>query len=232
MPMNEEGRPRGIAFITYTSKAGVDAALKFDGDDYGGRTLRVNIAAAKGKGDKGKGKGDKGKGKGNREFEVFVKGFANDTEDDALRKMFEKCGDIETLRVPRWDDGGAKGMGFVCFKDQDAVDKALKLNGNTLGESELLVEKAGQGKGDKGKGKGKDGKGDKGKGKGKDGKGKKGKGKATTQQTAARDGSMVESTGKKQTFNDSDDDDEDEAPPPPKKAKKKAPVEEDDDDDE
>ena len=34
-PMNEEGRPRGIAFAKYTSKAGVEAALKFDNSDSG-----------------------------------------------------------------------------------------------------------------------------------------------------------------------------------------------------
>merc|ERR1719373_391122 len=30
MPMNEEGKPKGIAFITYKNKKGVEAALKFD----------------------------------------------------------------------------------------------------------------------------------------------------------------------------------------------------------
>merc|ERR1712070_905593 len=58
--LNDEGKPKGIAFVKYASKEGLEAALKFDGTDYGGRTLKVNKA-----GDKGaKGKGDKGKGKG------------------------------------------------------------------------------------------------------------------------------------------------------------------------
>merc|ERR1712032_150326 len=60
MPMNEEGKPKGIAFITYKTKAGVEGALKFDGDDYGGRTLKVNLANQG-----GKGKSAKGQGKGN-----------------------------------------------------------------------------------------------------------------------------------------------------------------------
>merc|ERR1711920_1134629 len=86
MPKNEEGKPKGIAFITFKTADGVTAALKYDGDDYGGRTLKVNKAGqkgdkGKGKGDKGKGdkgKGEKGKGKGerNNELTAFVRGLA------------------------------------------------------------------------------------------------------------------------------------------------------------
>merc|ERR1712217_531166 len=79
LPLNDEGKPRGIAFITYKTKEGVDAALKFDGDDYGGRTLKVNRAG---------GKGEKGKGKGNKEFEVFVGGLPFAVEEATLRKDF------------------------------------------------------------------------------------------------------------------------------------------------
>uniref|UniRef100_A0A7S4SG76 NFACT RNA-binding domain-containing protein n=1 Tax=Alexandrium monilatum TaxID=311494 RepID=A0A7S4SG76_9DINO len=64
------------------------------------------------------------------------------------------------------------------------------------------------GEGGFGKGKADAGKGFGGKGKGK-GKGKKG---LSTEKMAAKDGAMVESTGTKQTFNDSDDEDDDEEP--------------------
>jgi len=194
MPMNDEGRPRGIAFIKYKTKAGVEAALKFDGDDYGGRTLKVNIAGAKG--DKGKGKGDKGKGKGNSELQVFVGGLPFSVEEAALRKDFEECGEIESLRLPLNEEGNPRGIAFITYKSQEGVDKALAFDGTEYGGRTLKVNVAGQGKGkDKdGKGKGKDGK-DKGKGKkGKD-KGKsKGKGKAP-----------VEFEGKKQTFDEDSD---------------------------
>merc|ERR1719356_2221383 len=110
MPLNEEGKPRGFAFIDFEAKEGVEAALKFDQTDYGGRTIAVAIATK----------------------------------------------------------GGPKGKG----KD---------------------------GKGKDGKGKGKDGK-----GKGKD-KGKGKKGGMSEEKKAAKDGAMVESTGVKQTFGDSDD---------------------------
>merc|ERR1712085_208904 len=77
MPMNQEGKPKGIAWVTYKTQEACDKAMVFDGTDYGGRTLQVNKAdGGKGKGksgkdgkdgkDKGKGKdkGNKGKGQG------------------------------------------------------------------------------------------------------------------------------------------------------------------------
>merc|ERR1712151_1035712 len=58
---NEEGGFRGIAFIEFKTKEGFEAALKFNEDTYGGRTIYVS-KAGEGKGDgKGKGKGKKGK---------------------------------------------------------------------------------------------------------------------------------------------------------------------------
>merc|ERR1711972_1195552 len=52
----------GIAFIKYTDEKGMDAAIKFDNTDYGGRTIFVSKAGEGGKGKDGKGKGKDGKG--------------------------------------------------------------------------------------------------------------------------------------------------------------------------
>jgi len=247
MPKNDEGKPRGIAFITFVAKAGVEAALKFDGDDYGGRTLKVNLASQKpekgkgkgkeGKGDKGKGKGD-GKGKGERSNEntVCVRGLSWDVTEDTFRKDFEECGEVERLNMLKNEEGKPRGIAFVTYKSAEGFKKALEFNETEYAGRTIYVSQAGEGgKGKDGKGKGKDGKGKDGKGKdgkGKDakgkGKGKKGKGKASSESKAKKDGAMVESTGVKRTFDDSDGDEEE--PPKKTKAAKKAPPEEEDDD--
>jgi len=239
MPLNDEGKPRGIAFITYETKDGVSAAMKFDGDDYAGRTLKVNLAGQKpekGKGDKGKGKGDKGKGKenkgggkgdkGNDELTVFVRGLPWSTDEETLKKDFGECGEIERLSLPLNEEGQPKGIAFVQYKEEKGVEEALKFDDTDYGGRTINVRKAGD-RGEKGDGKGKDGKGYKGKGKDKGkGKGKKGKGK-DDMSFAKKDGAMVESTGKKQTFADSD---EDEADAPPKKKTKTVQAKEDSED--
>merc|ERR1712098_409714 len=74
LPMDEEGRPKGISFIKYKTQEGVDAALKFDNLEYGGRTINVVKAGEGGKGKDGKGKDGKGKGKkGKAPSESFAK---------------------------------------------------------------------------------------------------------------------------------------------------------------
>merc|ERR1711939_527725 len=110
-------------------------------------------------------------GKAPNELEVFVGGLPWSTEENTLRKDFEECGEIESLRMPLNEEGKPRGIAFTTYKTQEGVDKALAFDGTDYGGRTLKVNKAGQG------GKGKDGKGKDGKGKGKDGKGKKGKDK-------------------------------------------------------
>merc|ERR1719189_2255293 len=56
LPLGEDGNPKGFGFIKYATPEGVEAALKFDNTDYGGRYIGVSKA--------GEGKGKDGKGKG------------------------------------------------------------------------------------------------------------------------------------------------------------------------
>jgi len=180
---------------------------------------------------------------------LHVKNLSETTTREELSELFKSYGEVLRAEVKKDDDGKCKGMGFVILSTMELAKQAQsEVNGKTLGEKELLVElvepKAKEGKGkDKGKDRGKDGKGKDGKGKGKDkGKGKKGKkGGLSGEKMAARDGAMVEGTGKKQTFDDSEEDEappakkakkaanEEAAEPPAKKAKKaKPPVDSDD----
>merc|ERR1711937_804813 len=71
--LNDEGQPKGIAFVEYTNEEGLKKACEFNETDYGGRTIYVSPAGeggakgeGKGKDGKGKGKDGKGKGKGKK----------------------------------------------------------------------------------------------------------------------------------------------------------------------
>jgi len=145
---------------------------------------------------KGKSKGKKGKS-GDNALTVFVRGLPFSTTEDVLQKDFAECGEIVSCRMPLNDDGNCKGIAFIAYVDKEGMDKAVAFNETDYGGRTIYCVPAA----DKpeGKGKGKDGK-DKGKGKG---KGKKGK--APSEAFAKSSGAIVESTGKKQTFADSDD---------------------------
>merc|ERR1712217_389875 len=144
-----------------------------------------------------KGKGKDGKSERDNEFTVFVRGLPFSVEEAALTKDFIECGEIERLNLPKNEEGNVKGIAFIKFKTQEGFDAALKFDNTEYGGRTINVSKAGEG----GKGKGKDGKDGKGKNKG---KGKKGG--VSAEKKAAQNGAMVESTGEKKTFEDSDDD--------------------------
>jgi len=153
---------------------------------------------------KGKGKGKKGAG--GDENTVFVRGLPFAATEESLNKDFGECGAIETLRMPLNEEGACKGFCFIKYADKEGMDKAMKFNetdygGRTIYCSDAAIKPEGKGKGGK-DGKGKDGKGKDGKGKGKKGKkGKDSQGGAFAKNT----GAMVESTGTKVAFADSDD---------------------------
>jgi len=152
-----------------------------------------------------KGKGKKGKSSGGDENTVFVRGLPFSATEEALNKDFGDCGVVESLRMPLNDEGSCRGIAFIKYADKEGMDKAMAFNetdygGRTIFVSDAAIKPEGKGKDGKGKGKGKDGKDSKGKGKG---KGKKGK--APSESFAKSTGAMVESTGTKVAFADSDD---------------------------
>merc|ERR1711865_35816 len=136
---------------------------------------------------------------------VFVGGLPWSTED-ALWKLFEGCGEISRLKLlTDRETGESKGIAFVDFASAEGVDEAIKKCNQEVEGRAIFVDYSG-GKGDGKKGEGKKGDGKKGDGKkvkGKKGKGKKGECSAIR---SANQGSIVEATGAKKTFDDSDSD--------------------------
>lgn len=154
---------RGIAFITFSSEKGVRKAIKFNGEDYEGRALRVSADQRAKKEDTVKSdredtvKSDKGtsKGKGNSALRVFLAGLPFKATESILRKDFGECGEIESFTMPLNEEGRPRGIAFIGYKTQEGVDKALAFEGTEYGGRTLHVSKAVKGKDCKGKSKGK-----------------------------------------------------------------------------
>ncbi len=63
--------------------------------------------------------------------------------DEAVYSHFEKCGDIDNVRLIRDNKTGiGKGFGYVQFKTVDSVSLALKLDGTKMGERKIRVSRA------------------------------------------------------------------------------------------
>jgi len=134
-------RSRGVAFITFATQAGLAAALKYDGDTYGGRTIKVSRAEERS--DKGKGKGTDGKGKGKPVrapgqkpehcTSILVKSLPGGVSEEDVYAFFQSCGSggATNVRIV-YQTAIAKSLAFVDFDDTDAVDQAIKLHGTDL----------------------------------------------------------------------------------------------------
>eukprot|EP00929_Paragymnodinium_shiwhaense_P088096 TRINITY_DN482_c1_g3_i2.p1 TRINITY_DN482_c1_g3~~TRINITY_DN482_c1_g3_i2.p1 ORF type:complete len:607 (-),score=197.52 TRINITY_DN482_c1_g3_i2:352-2172(-) len=128
--------------------------------------------------------GDGKGGAAEARMNLFVKNLGDDTDDEALRKLFEPFGTITSCAVPKDEKGKCKGFGFVCFETPDEATKAVTemhlkvIEGKPLyvglaEKREARMERLAQRYTVPGVGKGGGGKG----GKGGDGKGMSGKGK-------------------------------------------------------
>jgi len=209
----ETGKSIGRGFVTFTTGAGAEKAVKLSETDFWGRNVYIEISSTKpagGKDGKGKGKGPGFKPEGCKK--IIVRGLPWETTEDDLWKLVEGKGDVEDLFHPTdRDTGSKKDFCMVTFSSTEDADKCMETeDAKVQGEAVRLCwdnrDAKGKGKGEsKGKGKGDSkgkGKGDsKGKGKGK-GKGKKGPSEAASK----HHGSIVESKGSKMTFDDEDSD--------------------------
>lgn len=115
---DDRDRFKGIAFITFKTKAGVEAALKYDGDDYGGRTLKVAMASGRG-GSQGSSKGGKeeGKAKGRERTRARARARAQ----IQLTKVKERA--TEKAKKAK-----AKVMAKVKVKVKARMERARKAN--------------------------------------------------------------------------------------------------------
>jgi len=86
------------------------------------------------------------------DFKVFVRGLPWSIDEDALRTHFEKCGDIEDLKMPKTPSGSSRGVGFIKFKTQEGFDAAVNLDNTECGGRTMNVAKVEKREG-KGKGK-------------------------------------------------------------------------------
>ena len=100
--------------------------------------------------DGGKGKG-KGKGKSKAPgakpdgcMSVIVKGLSFDATEEDLQREFQDCGrgPINVKLLRHSDTGRSKGMAFVDFNDERAVEQAMSHAGNVLCGRDFFMDYA------------------------------------------------------------------------------------------
>jgi RNA recognition motif-containing protein len=118
IPPSKKKRSKGIAFITFASKAAQTKALEADGLDFEGSSLQVQPAGQKA-----------------MTYTISVEGFGPKTTEESLRARLSKCGEIASLEVLK-----AHNSAIIRFKARAAVEAALKLNGQNFEGKNVTVK--------------------------------------------------------------------------------------------
>lgn len=117
------------AFICFNDENSANHALEANGDLFDGHHLRVDLASQK---------------EHENKKAVFIGNLAFSAEEDALWKLFENCGPIDSIRIVRDQRTGmGKGFGYVNFKSKDSVELAIQLNGEIIKERPIRVSRCG-----------------------------------------------------------------------------------------
>ncbi|KAM4895473.1 nucleolin [Sylvia borin] len=131
VPQNNQGRPKGYAFVDFaTAEDAREALNSCNNTEIEGRTIRLEFSSQKGNANA------RGGGFSQQSKTLFVRGLSEDTTEETLRESFE--GSISARIVTDRDTGSSKGFGFVDFssaEDAKAAKEAMEdgeIDGNKV----------------------------------------------------------------------------------------------------
>lgn len=127
MTFPDSGKFRGIALISFKTKAAATRALALDGADMGGRFLKIQQCRShrSSKNDKPVGFVPTKVDKSNR---AYIGNLAWDIAEDDLKDVFRDC-KISAIRFGKDKTTGEfKGYGHIDFSDEVSLAMALKLD--------------------------------------------------------------------------------------------------------
>ncbi|XP_063264305.1 nucleolin [Prinia subflava] len=136
VPQNNQGRPKGYAFVDFATVEDAREALNScNNTEIEGRTIRLEFSSPWQKGNTNA-RGGGGGGFNQQSKTLFVRGLSEDTTEETLRESFE--GSISARIVTDRDTGSSKGFGFVDFssaEDAKAAKEAMEdgeIDGNKV----------------------------------------------------------------------------------------------------
>ncbi|XP_015179985.1 PREDICTED: nucleolar protein 12-like [Polistes dominula] len=119
-----------IMYIVFKSNEGAKKATSMNGKQFKGNYLKVDYI-----------KKDLRK-KPDEKKAVFLGNLPFTIEDNDLWKHFKPCGKIHSVRIIRSKTlGKGKGIGYINFINEDSVALALELNGSTLLDRKIRVQR-------------------------------------------------------------------------------------------
>jgi len=124
-----EDRSNIAAYVRFSTKDEAVAACALNGHEVEGHVIRVDLAMASKSFDNKKA--------------VFLGNLDFKVEEEDVRKLFSKCGEIDNVRLVRDSSTGiGKGFGYVNFINAESVDFALRFVNQEICGRKVRVTRA------------------------------------------------------------------------------------------
>eukprot|EP00193_Tetraselmis_chui_P021607 CAMPEP_0177787056 /NCGR_PEP_ID=MMETSP0491_2-20121128/21264_1 /TAXON_ID=63592 /ORGANISM="Tetraselmis chuii, Strain PLY429" /LENGTH=855 /DNA_ID=CAMNT_0019308331 /DNA_START=131 /DNA_END=2698 /DNA_ORIENTATION=- len=138
MPLDHvTGKPRGLAYVEFESKAGVDAALQLNGQELDGHQLLIVRSDPNRSGGGGE----------STDYVAFCRNLAFSTTEVSLSQVFSQCPGLKGVRLPLdHATGRVRGIGYIQFESRAGLDQALQLNGIEVDGRSISIEESGGGR--------------------------------------------------------------------------------------
>ena len=135
---DEQGNSKGYGFVHYETQDAANLAVtKVNGMLLNGKKVFVGFFVPR------KDRADTGAAAEATFTNIFVKSLPTEVEEDALKEMFEKYGEIKSCVVMKDNESKSRGFGFVNFAEHDDATKAIEdLNGKEQNGKTLYVGRA------------------------------------------------------------------------------------------
>lgn len=124
---------QGYGFITFKTKEAIDNALKKNGQEVGGRSMKVNYAAKR---------EPNATGAAADTNRLFVKNLPPETTEDSIKEAFATHGVVTAVKfIKDHNTGASRGFAFVDFETHQQAQSALNMNDSkALGQTPLVVK--------------------------------------------------------------------------------------------
>jgi len=124
-----EERSNINAYVRMSAVKEAEEACVLNNTEVDGLTIRVDMAM-------------KDKSHDNKRA-VFLGNLDFKTQEEDIRKLFSKCGEVESVRLIRDTTTGiGKGFGYVNFASEDSVGLAIRLNSQEVCGRKVRVARA------------------------------------------------------------------------------------------
>lgn len=141
--MGQDGRPRGKAFVKFSSVDAMTKAIALNESQMNGWVIYVEQTRPREQqisktNDRFGGSSQNANGV--ESTNIIVRNLSFNVDEERLRSCFSGCGNIKGVRIMKNEENRSKGFGFVDFFNVESARNAVSKSGEKFDGREMNIE--------------------------------------------------------------------------------------------